>query len=184
MFILSATFMMAGIALGTAFRLYQLKTTPITPVAPGFSKASGGDIDQKVSCDLLTIPLSTPEASPSTSPAASPSVSPSASPSTSPSPTGETAQCLDIKVFSTNWVQYTDLSQAFKAGTTVRFTIGANVTTGEIQKARFYLNGADMGETTLKRAGTDEFYYEYTIPEGVNQILIEAEVYHSTLGWF
>ncbi|MGB6838774.1 MAG: hypothetical protein WBD86_02415 [Microgenomates group bacterium] len=96
---------------------------------------------------------------------------------------GITASCLDIKAFDTEWNRITNLS-TLKAGDVVRFTVSGSASSGSFDKARFIINSATRPEVTVKRPGTEEFYDEYTIPEDVTSFTINAQVHHSTLGWF
>lgn len=101
-----------------------------------------------------------------------------------PPPPGEgpTAQCLDIKAFDTNWVKITDLS-ILKAGDKVRFSVAGTATGGSFDKARFKINGVQRPEVTGKRPATEEYFDEYTIPEGITTFSIGAQIHHTTLGW-
>jgi len=82
------TFILGGIAIATALQLYRIKTT-----APSDSSASAQHTIN--SCEVLTIPLSspTPSASPSESPSPSPSATPTPSPSSTPTPTANPLVC-------------------------------------------------------------------------------------------
>lgn len=95
------------------------------------------------------------------------------------------AQCLDIKIFDTQWNRLTtdDLAE-LDSGDTIRFSVSKSTNLGTIDKARFSVNGTTRPETDTVRPGTDEFYDEYTIPDGVNEFSISAELNHSQLGWF
>lgn len=96
------------------------------------------------------------------------------------------ASCQNIKAFDTNWNQLlvADLLNV-KAGEKVRFTVLGSTNTGTYDKARFSINGATPQETTGKRPGTNEFFFEYTIPEGVTSFAVNAQLHHQSLGqWF
>jgi len=99
-------------------------------------------------------------------------------------PKEESAQCLSIKVYDTNWnlVPQSQLSQ-LRPGDKVRFTVIGSPA-DKIDKARFTINGQLGQEVTTKKPGTDEFYTEYTIPSGATTFSVKAEVHHITLGWF
>ncbi len=105
-------------------------------------------------------------------------------PKSTPSP-GLDCQCLDIKVFDEEWSQLS-VGQliALEAGNVVRFTVSGVSSAGAIDKARFTINGVQRPEVTAKRPGTNEYYDEYTIPEGVSSFTINAELHHTTIGWF
>ena len=54
-----------------------------------------------------------------------------------------------------------------------------------ISESQGEINQNDLsGEITTKRPGTNEFYYDYTIPEGTHSFEVSAKIHHSTLGWF
>lgn len=98
-------------------------------------------------------------------------------------PPGVTASCLNIQAFDAEWNSITNLS-SLSAGDVVRFTVAGNASSGSFSKARFKINGTLRSEISVKRPGTDEYYDEYTIPEGITTFTINAEIYHTTLGWF
>jgi len=106
-------------------------------------------------------------------------------PTPTPSCSNCIAKCESIKTYDTNWNELT-LSQlhSLKTGNTARFTVQGTCTNGSIQKARFVINGVIQPETTSKRSGTDEFYYDYTLPEGVYDFRVQGQLYHSEYGWF
>jgi len=93
--------------------------------------------------------------------------------------------CLDVKVFDTDWnrIPSSDFVN-IQPGDTVRFTVGGSTTGGSITKARFTINGQLRAEVVGKRPGADEYYDEYTIPQSATGFTVEAQVFHSTLGWF
>jgi hypothetical protein len=111
--------------------------------------------------------------------------SPTTTPSNPPSEPPITAQCLDVKVFDTDWnrIPSSDFVN-IQPGDTVRFTVGGSTTGGSITKARFTINGQLRAEVVGKRPGADEYYDEYTIPQSATGFTVEAQVFHSTLGWF
>ncbi|MBU1066232.1 hypothetical protein KKE60_00315, partial [Patescibacteria group bacterium] len=94
-----------------------------------------------------------------------------------------TASCLDISVFDIEWSPITNLS-SLVAGDVVRFTVAGTTNSGSFDKARFTINGVLRTEVTTKRPSTNEFYDEYTIPEDITTFTINAEIHHTTLGWF
>lgn len=109
---------------------------------------------------------------------------PTPQPPTEPPSEPVTAACHEIKVYDTNWNQITDLS-TLKAGDTIRFTVSGQTTSGTIDMARFRVNSpAWRAAVTQKRPGTQEFYDEYTIPEGVTSFTVNAQLHHTSLGWF
>ncbi|MFH1863883.1 MAG: hypothetical protein ABIJ85_03185 [bacterium] len=101
-----------------------------------------------------------------------------------PTPPGETAQCLNIKAYDTNWgpLLVAHLS-TLKPGDKIRFTV-SGTPANKIDKARFIINGITRPETTNKAPWPDVFYDEYTIPAGTTSFRINAKLHHVTLGWF
>ena len=95
------------------------------------------------------------------------------------------ARCLLIKAFDTNWTELSnsDLSNLTE-GDVVRFTVAGSTNVGHINAARFTINGVTRPQVTQKKPGTERFYYEYTIPGGRVQFTINAQLHHSTGGWF
>jgi len=101
-------------------------------------------------------------------------------------PPGLSARCLNVQAYDTDWNKITDLS-TLKAGDTVRFTVSGTTTSGNIDKARFRINTPTWRTAvTTKRPGTNEFYDEYTIPEGITTFTINAQLHHTNpdIGWF
>lgn len=97
---------------------------------------------------------------------------------------GPTAQCLNIKAFDTEWNELTSAQLSeLKVGDTVRFTVAGQASSGSFDKARFKVNGVQKPEVTGKRPGTEEYYDEYTIPEGITTFTINAQIHHTVLGW-
>lgn len=109
-------------------------------------------------------------------------------PSYTPPPvTGDPlAQCLEIKVWDTNWNQLTTAQIAqLDPGNVVRLTVKGNTTQGTFDRARFGIDGAADVETTLTKPVTGEFYLEYTIPVGTNSFSVTGQVHHVSLNqWF
>lgn len=112
-----------------------------------------------------------------------PSATPTATPTNTPTDL-LSAQCLNIKMFDNEWasLSVTDLATK-RAGDIIRFTVAGSATSGTFSKARFTINGTIGPEVTQKRPGTEEYYYEFTIPSGVTTFTVKGEVYHSALGW-
>jgi hypothetical protein len=95
------------------------------------------------------------------------------------------AQCQAIKVYDTSWNQLTAAQLSnLTAGSVIRFAVSGTATSGTFDKAQFTVNGTALSETTTKKPGTEEFYSEYTIPDGITSFTITGKVHHSTLGWF
>jgi hypothetical protein len=71
-----------------------------------------------------------------------------------------------------------------KSGNKVRFAVSGSASEGTFDKARFTVNGIQRSSVTAKKPGTEEYFDEYEIPEGVANFNIDAQVHHSSLGWF
>lgn len=93
--------------------------------------------------------------------------------------------CLNILAYDSAWnkLSASQLS-ALKSGADVIFTVSGTATSGSIDMARFSINGAAQIETSSKKPGTEEFYVEYKIPSSVRSFTVEAQLHHSTVGWF
>lgn len=94
------------------------------------------------------------------------------------------ASCSEVRAYDSNWNQL-DLEDLkdLQEGDVVRFTVSGTSSSGVFDKARFTINGQAPVEVTNKKPGTDEFYFEYTIPQGVTNFSIKGEVHHSIWGW-
>lgn len=106
-------------------------------------------------------------------------------PTPTPTPPPIGAACLDVKAYDTNWNLLTgfDLSD-LEPGDIVRFAVAGTTTSGGFDKARFTINGTLRPEVTAQKPASDEFYDEYTVPEGVANFTVSAEIHHTSLGWF
>lgn len=107
------------------------------------------------------------------------------SPPEEPPPSGTSASCGEVKAYDTAWnlLSQAQLS-ALDSGSKVRFAVSGTASSGSFDKAKFIVNGTDLGETSLKKPSTEEFYSEYTIPTNVTSFTVGAQVHHSELGWF
>ena len=125
-----------------------------------------------------------PPPPPGTTPPTAPPPPPTPTPPGSTPTPPPTAQCLNIQAFDTSWnkLSSTDLSN-LKPGDKVRFTVAGQASSGKFDKARFKVNGVQRPEVTGKRPGTEEYFDEYTIPEGITTFSIGAQIHHETLGW-
>lgn len=103
----------------------------------------------------------------------------------SPRPTpGIVGSCLNVKAYDTNWnLLTTDQLKALKSGDKVRFTVSGTTSSGSFDKAKFKINGAQRPEVTQKKPSSEEYYDEYTVPEGTAAFTIKAQIHHTTLGW-
>ncbi len=106
-------------------------------------------------------------------------------PPSTPPPTPATASCSDIRIYDDNWnlLSSSDL-ESLTPGETIRLAVSGTTNIGFFDKARFIVNGQTLPETSNTKPGTDEFYSEYSIPGDVDNFTIDAELHHSSLGWF
>lgn len=79
--IIVATIILAGVAIFTAIRLYQLRQRPVAPTAPESRPAA----HEQVACQALAFTISTP--TPSSTPTEGPTPSASPTPTVTPTPT-------------------------------------------------------------------------------------------------
>lgn len=90
--------------------------------------------------------------------------------------------CGTIKAYDTSW-QVLETNQLRNLQPSQQIYLAVLGEGRGIDKARFRVNGGNWIETEQKRAETGEFYINYTIPEGVTNFTIEAEVHHPEEGW-
>lgn len=104
-------------------------------------------------------------------------------PSSPPGGNTLSASCLNIKAYDTSWNQLTAADLAnLQVGDIVRFAVKGSATSGTFNKARFTINNILRPEvTTTNPSDTQQFYDEYTIPDGVTTFTIGAEIHHATL---
>lgn len=95
------------------------------------------------------------------------------------------ASCGAVVAYDENWSPLTasELS-ALSEGDIVRFTVTGTASSGAFERARFTVNGGTAVEVTDKKPGSEEFYYEYEIPEDTDSFTVNAQVFHNSLGWF
>ncbi len=98
---------------------------------------------------------------------------------------GASAQCSTVMIYDQNWnlLSNAALSQ-LPPGSVIRLVISGTTTEGTIDQARFTVNGVQRNAVATKRTGTNEFYDDYTIPAGVTTFSVQAQLHHSTFGWF
>lgn len=149
-----------------------------TSLAPGQSASANGceQIDAVGFCGVCNDSQCNPPQAP-TMPPANPTVTPTPALSCS---------CDLIKAYSPTWTLLTsaDLS-ALKAGDKVRFAAKGTTSSGTIDKIRYKINNGAYLESTIKKPGTNEFYYEYTIPANTTSFSVSAEVHQKeTDKWF
>ncbi len=114
-----------------------------------------------------------------------PTTPPTSTPTPTPTPL-VSAQCTNLKAYSTSWVLLTatDLTN-LKTGDRVRFAV-TGTTTGTFDKARFTVNSETVKESALKKPGDNStYYYEYTIPAGALNFTVKSELHSVDLNqWF
>ncbi|OGM09531.1 hypothetical protein A2159_00050 [Candidatus Woesebacteria bacterium RBG_13_34_9] len=117
-------------------------------------------------------------------PSVTPKLTTTEGPLSPTSPPSISAECLEVKAYDNSWNQISlqELSE-LTAGDVVRFAVSGNTSSGSFDKARFSVNNTSIGETTIKKPGTNEFYKEYTIPSNTNSFSVKGEIHHTTLGW-
>ena len=159
--IVIATLILAGVAIFTAIRLYQLRQQAVAPTAPESKPEAAAS--KILKCEPITIKIpGTP----------------------GPSPTPEAPTCIGIKAFDKTWKRLTkaDLSK-LKAGNTVRLTVEGSSSAPDTSTpgilfsvARFRFQGSTAWtSTTLKKPNTNIFYFDYILPKNVTNFAIKAQ---------
>ena len=109
---------------------------------------------------------------------------PGSNPPGTPPPTTPTAQCQNIKAYSSTFTLLTDAQlAALTPNTVVNFCVLGTASAGTFDKAKFTINTVAQAETTTKRPTTNDYCQSYTIPTGVTSFNITAQIHHTTLGW-
>lgn len=94
------------------------------------------------------------------------------------------ATCGTVEAYDQNWNKLTTQQlKDLKPSTVIRFSISGTTTGGSFDSAQFTLNGVQRSITTNKRPGTNDYYDEYTIPNGVTSFSVTAKMHHTSLGW-
>jgi hypothetical protein len=95
------------------------------------------------------------------------------------------AQCMNVLAYDTEWntLSLSDLAK-LKTGDTVRFAVAGTATSGTFNMARFTINGTLRSPVVTQKPGSSEFYDEYIIPANTTSFTINAQIHHSSLGWF
>lgn len=89
--IILVTLILAGVAVFTAIRLYQLRQTSVSPIAPSSQPKAQETTPPAAACSLsFTLTVSTSSPSPSSTPAETPSSTPSSTPGETPTTPGAT----------------------------------------------------------------------------------------------
>lgn len=104
-----------------------------------------------------------------------------------------TAECRNIAFYDSTGgrLTQTELTQ-LKPGNTVKIAVLGSTNSGQIDKARFKINGTfnpNSSGTTTKDSTSGEFYINYQIPADVRTFNIEAQLHHTNPGvgdggWF
>lgn len=154
-------------------------------VASFFITKYDEDRNVKKTCGEQTTPTPIPTPTDGPTPTANPSPTLSPTPTLTPTPPAIGAACLDVKAYDTGWNQLSsgDLA-SLKPGDIIRFAVGGTTTSGGFDKARFTINGTLRTEVTAQKPGSDEFYDEYTVPAGITNFTVNAEIHHTSLDWF
>lgn len=104
-------------------------------------------------------------------------------PGTNP-PNNPTAQCQNIKAYSSTWALLTDAQlSTLTPSTVVNFCVLGTASEGTFDRAKFTINTVAQAETTTKRPTTNDFCQSYAIPAGVTSFNLTAQIHHATLGW-
>ena len=156
--IIIATLVLAGVAIFTAVRLYQLRQQAVAPTAPESKPEAAVPI---LKCEPVTIKVP------------------------GPSPSPEVPTCIGIKAYDKTWKSLTkaDLSK-LKAGDTVRLTVEGSSSSPDsgtpsvlFSIAKFKFQGsAGWTSTTLKKPNTNIFYFDYILPKNVTNFTVKAQV--------
>lgn len=95
-----------------------------------------------------------------------------------------TAQCQNIKAYSSAWTELSSIQlSALKSGSSINFCVVGSASAGSFDKAKFTINGAAQAETTTQRPNTQDYCQIYTIPAGTYSFDVTAQIHHVTLGW-
>lgn len=108
-------------------------------------------------------------------------------PTQTPTPTEPpiTGRCSEVVAYDTEWnVLSSDDLSALSPGDVIRFAVSGSASEGFFDMARFTINGVERDSTSNKVPGSDEFFDEYIVPDGVNSFSVSAQIHHSSLGWF
>ncbi len=101
-----------------------------------------------------------------------------------PPPAGPSAQCQNVKAYSSTFTLLTSAQlSALAPNTAINFCVVGAATAGTFDKARFTINSVAQSETTTKRPSSQDFCQSYTVPTGVTQFNVSAQIHHATLGW-
>ena len=160
------------------------------PSAQGFSWRVDGskDCESDGRYDAQTTPTPQESPTPTDGPTNTPTGSPTSTPPNTPTPTLPpqiSAECSQVKAYNTSWELLSqDQLNQLEAGNLVRFTVSGSATEGTFDKAMFTINGTQRNSVTAKKPGSEEYFDEYEIPTGTTSFSVDAQIHHSSLGWF
>jgi hypothetical protein len=104
--------------------------------------------------------------------------------SPSPAPTTGTAQCLNVKAYSTSWALLTDAQlSTLPNSTSIYFCVAGSATSGAFDMGQFSINGTVFPTTTLVRPGTNDFCQIYQFKSTDTSMDILAKIHSPTFGW-
>jgi len=90
-----------------------------------------------------------------------------------------TLQCNNVKVYDKDFNLLTSGQlKSLSAGDQIKVAVSGGASSGSFDKAQFTINGVQRPEVSSKKSGTQEIYDEYTIPDGVTQFTIKAQIHH------
>jgi len=112
------------------------------------------------------------------------SSSPTSHPSSSPTPSPTPPICLNVKAYNSAWVELSTAELTnLKPGDEIYFAVtAANGNTGSIDKAKFTINGTVGSEVTDKHGSS--FYVDFTVPAGILNFSVSAQLHSTVFGWF
>ena len=89
------------------------------------------------------------------------------------------ASCEEIRAYDDNWNLLSNSQLVnLDPGDSVKFAVRGTTKNATIDKARFRINSSEWQETTDNKPGEANTYYvNYTIPEGVENFTVNAQVH-------
>lgn len=131
-------------------------------------------------------PTETPTETPTDTPTESPTETPTEPPVESPDPSPTTepiiGRCVEINIYDEEGNLINPSVAQLNTGEQVKFAIKGESNFGDINTARFRVNGGLYMETTEKEL--EEFVLDYVIPNGITELSVEGQLFHPDLGWF
>lgn len=170
---------------------YELSTPTTTPGVTATPTATpGGTCKPRPACLDAQPPCEMPE--PVDDWCATPT------PTATPTPPPVGASCSKIQAYSvannnptvaSNWNALSSLELSkLEVGDVVYFTVYGSGLGTTFDKARFRVNPGNSSslswvESTIKKPGSEEYYYKYTIPSGATTISTDAQVHTEAGDW-